>query len=329
MTDSASWGGPEARRLLARSLRGSGIEVGPGESPFPLDYPGASAVSLDRWGADEIRRLFKEVEADRFSEPDVRVDLNTERLSAFADESQDFIIASHVLEHLVEPLGQLADMHRVLASGGTLLLLLPDRRRTFDSTREPTTLQQLVAKFHAKVTELDDAHLEEFLAHVPEDWGPDDPPKNQAERYARHRERSIHVHVWTEDEFAEVITHCIQQLGMRWELVDRLATDDVVSSIEFGMTLRKSTVALPPAIGAAHFRMAWAELGARSERTRADLTTAQQARAELEQTQLELAAATAELAQARRVLANHERLLGPLRRTGAGTLMRGVRRVKR
>jgi SAM-dependent methyltransferase len=319
---TAAWSSAEGRRVLSRSLRGSGIEVGPGESPFPLDYPGASAVSLDRWGADEIRGLFKEIDAERFAEPDVRVDLNVDRLSAFADGSQDFIVASHVLEHLVEPIGQLEDMHRVLAPGGTLLLLLPDRRRTFDRTREPTTLQHLITEYDAKVTVLDDAHLEEFVAHVPEDWGADDPPKDQAERFERHRQRSIHVHVWTEDEFAEVIAHCIERLGMQWELLDRLGTDEVEGSIEFGLTLRKSTVALDPATGAAHFRMAWAELGARSARWAEDRGIA----AQLEGVRAELADVSAELAQAKRVLANHERVLGPLRRTGAGALVRRIRR---
>ncbi len=180
----------DAHQLLARTLLGSGLEVGPGESPFPLTSGAARVTYLDRWGVRDIRRLFAEIDRERFSDPDLQVDLNVDRLSALADESQDFVIASHVLEHLVEPLGQLQDIYRVLKPGGTLLLLLPDRRRTFDRTRPPTSLAHLIDEHQRQVTVLDDEHLREFVTHVPEDWRPDPPPRDDQERFERRSGRS-------------------------------------------------------------------------------------------------------------------------------------------
>jgi hypothetical protein len=156
-----------------------------------------------------------------------------------------------------------------LKPGGVLLLFLPDRRRTFDRDREPTSLAHLVDEFERGVTELDDAHLAEFIRSVPEDWGDGPPPKDDAERYARHRQRSIHVHCWTEDEFADVVAFTIEQQGMRWELVERLAVDDVENGIEFGLVLRKASVQVDPALAASRFRQTWTVLSTRTADARA------------------------------------------------------------
>ncbi|MBV9252050.1 MAG: methyltransferase domain-containing protein [Acetobacteraceae bacterium] len=58
-------------------------------------------------------------------------------------ESQDFIIANHVLEHVEDPLKALRSVSRVLRGNGIAYLALPDKRYTFDKERETTTLQHL------------------------------------------------------------------------------------------------------------------------------------------------------------------------------------------
>jgi hypothetical protein len=83
------------RVLLGRFLVGSGLEIGPGESPFPLAFGGAVAVSCDQWSADQNRTLFPEVDGTRFGDADLQFDLNVDRLSRFGDGTQDFVIASH------------------------------------------------------------------------------------------------------------------------------------------------------------------------------------------------------------------------------------------
>ena len=123
--------------LLARYLVGDGVELGPGHSPFPIPYSGTNVRYVDRWVPDTNRELFPELGEAAFPMPDIIADLDTDRLSALDDESQDFVIASHVLEHLANPLAMLGEIHRVLRSGGIALVLLPDRRRTFDQRSAP------------------------------------------------------------------------------------------------------------------------------------------------------------------------------------------------
>ena len=59
------------------------------------------------------------------------------------------MLASHVLEHVANPLRLLDEVHRVLRPDGLLLLLLPDRHTTFDRTRAPTSLEHLMDDYEA------------------------------------------------------------------------------------------------------------------------------------------------------------------------------------
>jgi SAM-dependent methyltransferase len=190
---------------------------------------------VDRWRPEENTGLFPELEDVAFGMPDFVADLNTDRLKAVGDSSQDFVICSHVLEHLAEPIGLLDDMHRVLRRGGVLLILLPDRHRTFDRNRERTTVAHLVAEYEAGVTEVDDDHITDFLEGLPEEY--------ESERrrfsYDVHRMRSIHVHCWDDQEFMDVLLYGVEHLGWRWEFVDGMVSDDQgEDGIEFGFVLR-------------------------------------------------------------------------------------------
>ena len=225
------------RRLLARHLVGCGVELGPGHAPFSVLKPGTTVRYIDRWQPRDNRDLFPELGDAHFVKPDIVADLNTERLTALQDGSQDFVICSHVIEHVAEPIGLIADVHRVLRPGGIALILLPDRHRTFDRNRAPTSLGHLVAEFQAGVTEVDPEHLEEFVEQTGGSLG-----STEAERTANialHLNRSIHVHCWDDEEFLPVLLYGIRNLGQRWEFVDgMIAEDDGPVGMEFGFVLR-------------------------------------------------------------------------------------------
>jgi len=260
---------PEARRLLTRFAIGSGIELGPGHHPFKLPFGAADVKYVDRWEPDENRRLFRELGAEGagFPQPDIVANLDTDRLSAVADGSQDFVIASHIIEHVAEPLGQLADIHRVLRGDGAALILLPDRRYTFDRMREPTALPHLIDEHRARITEVSDEHIEDFLRKTGSwnaSWSADD----RRRQFDLHRKRSIHVHCWSQDEFLPVIEYTIREMGMRWQLLDAIFIEDVEEGFEFGFALRKTTADADPAALTAHLRRSWQALRERSRRNR-------------------------------------------------------------
>jgi SAM-dependent methyltransferase len=84
-------------------------------------------------------------------------------LAEISDESYDFILSSHMLEHSANPLRALQAWRRVLKPTGSIVLLLPNKRWTFDHNRPVTSLAHLVDDFVAKTGEEDLTHLAEVL----------------------------------------------------------------------------------------------------------------------------------------------------------------------
>jgi SAM-dependent methyltransferase len=247
----------ERRVLLTRFLLGQGVELGPGHHPFPLPFGGATVRYVDRWEPTENRALFPELgEEAPFPEPDVVANLDTDRLTSIPSGSLDFVIASHVLEHLAEPLGQIEEIHRVLRDGGTVLILLPDRHHTFDLHRQPTSLDHLIVEYRQRVTTVDDEHIEEFMRNT-DAWSPDWSESERQDAMETHRRRSIHVHCWSESEFLPVLEHTMTAMGMRWELLDTLFVEEVPGSLEFGVVLRKTTLEVPREALVDHLRASW------------------------------------------------------------------------
>jgi len=56
----------------------------------------------------------------------------------------DYVMASHVLEHVPDLVGWLRDLSEVLRPGGTIRLALPDYRFCFDFIREPSRLSDVL-----------------------------------------------------------------------------------------------------------------------------------------------------------------------------------------
>jgi SAM-dependent methyltransferase len=90
--------------------------------------------------------------------------LEATNLRLLRDGSYDFVISSHCLEHLANPLKALREWRRIVRPGGYLILVLPQHSRTFDHARPVTTLAHLRDDFARATPEDDQTHLEEILA---------------------------------------------------------------------------------------------------------------------------------------------------------------------
>jgi SAM-dependent methyltransferase len=251
------------RGSLTRHLIGSGLELGPGHCPLPLPLPGVTVRYVDRWHPDENRTLFPELASEQgFPVPDIVANFDVDRLSAIPDSSEDFVICSHVLEHLAEPIGFLDEIHRVLRPGGVVLILLPDRRRTWDRDREPTSLDHLVTEFRSNVTEVDDDHILDFLRgtakYLTDGYGLVESESPDPSYLDQHRRRSVHVHCWDNDEFLQVILFAIEQLNHQWDFVDGLLTEELgPENIEFGLVLRRTNANMDRVLLRRRFEDIW------------------------------------------------------------------------
>jgi SAM-dependent methyltransferase len=62
----------------------------------------------------------------------------------FKDNTVDFVINSHVLEHFWDPIKTLKEWLRVVKPNGYVFLIIPHKERTFDKDRTRTPLQELI-----------------------------------------------------------------------------------------------------------------------------------------------------------------------------------------
>jgi SAM-dependent methyltransferase len=84
-------------------------------------------------------------------------------LQGIPEEYYDFLISSHCLEHLANPMKALKRWLAVVKPDGYLLLVVPHKEGTFDHNRPTTTLQHLTNDYHNNTQETDLTHLEEIL----------------------------------------------------------------------------------------------------------------------------------------------------------------------
>lgn len=125
------------------------------------------------------------------------------------DESQDFVISSHVLEHFPDPIKALEEWYRVVRKGGYIYMIVPHKDRTFDRDRPRTTLAELVAR-HETGEGLPRASLDDQKPH----------------------DVDSHFSVWVTEDVVELVKH----LG--WDVVAVQDVDDKVGN-GFTVVVRK------------------------------------------------------------------------------------------
>lgn len=119
-------------------------------------------------------------------------------LYGIADAAYDVVLASHVIEHLADPLGALAAWSRVTRDGGHLVLVVPHREGTFDHRRPLTTLEHLREDRVRGVGEDDLTHLDEILRlhDLARDPGVDSRGAFEERARDNARQRTLHHHVF-------------------------------------------------------------------------------------------------------------------------------------
>jgi len=85
-------------------------------------------------------------------------------LQKIPGNAYDFALSSHSLEHVANPIKALKEWSRLLKKDGKLIVVLPDKRYTFDHKRDYTTYEHLIEDYFNNTTEHDTIHFEEILA---------------------------------------------------------------------------------------------------------------------------------------------------------------------
>ncbi len=126
-----------------------GLEIGALHNPrLPVDHP--NSHFLDHATADELRAKYAEdppmaahldeiVDVDYVWHPGMRL------RDAVGDGAPfDFVLASHLIEHIPNPIGWFEQVAEILRPGGIASLVVPDKRFCFDARRDVTVAAQWV-----------------------------------------------------------------------------------------------------------------------------------------------------------------------------------------
>lgn len=122
-------------------------------------------------------------------------------LSCIEDQTYDFCISSHVLEHLSNPLKAIFEMKRVIKAGGHIIIIAPHKDITFDHNRKITSVQHMIDDFKNNVQEGDLSHLDmnEIIDNY--DYSMDSGISTKEEFIERcgnnRTNRALHQHVFT------------------------------------------------------------------------------------------------------------------------------------
>jgi SAM-dependent methyltransferase len=218
-------------RLLIGIDRGArGLELGPLNRPI-LSKSDYDVRYVDHASTEDLRQKYgggTDASVDIAGFETVDVVWSGGSLAAVAGRGYSYCLASHVIEHVPDPIGWLDEICAVLRPGGRINLAVPEQTRTFDYRRALTTPAAMLEAHHRKLQKPSFGQIFDHIAGVAPLAGPvPDPVPRVIEAYrvaqqaeARGDYMDVHCHVWTHDSFIQCWS-AIDALGLLPLRIDR------------------------------------------------------------------------------------------------------------
>tara|TARA_Y100000294_G_scaffold147405_1_gene143264 strand:- start:98 stop:1036 length:939 start_codon:yes stop_codon:yes gene_type:complete len=131
-------------------------------------------------------------------------------LSSFADGSFDFIINSHILEHLTNPLKALMGWKRIVKTGGFIYFVVPNMEFTNDNHRSLTTMEHLIKDYENNTDLHDTTHMREVFSNRKNPW-------YCMERFQPLQSPYLHQHTWNMKSLLELLGYLKFEIVDAWE----------------------------------------------------------------------------------------------------------------
>lgn len=197
-------------RTAHKLCKGKGLEIGALHRPFDLD---AHVIYLDYDKTASLRNSYKK-------DPRVgeirQVQLVWKGVSyPFLDDNAfDFVINSHVLEHVANPGRVIEEWLRVVRPGGVLYMVVPDKNHTFDKPRALTSIAHLMEDFDTRLDKIPLEHYEDYIRN--REGGPTQ-GVDELIQTSFQKQTSIHVHTFTADSLRMFLDALKPRLGFALE----------------------------------------------------------------------------------------------------------------
>jgi 2-polyprenyl-3-methyl-5-hydroxy-6-metoxy-1,4-benzoquinol methylase len=204
------------RKKGYKLLSGSGLEIGALHEP--ADLPDSCHVTYaDVISKSDAILKFPEIDHEKLVDVDHICNIDNDSLKIFKNNTFDFVIFSHVIEHLANPINAIESLFRITKIDGMVVIAAPDKRYTFDKDRELTPFSHLKEEYNQQVKEVSDEHYLDFLHAVhPDVMKAGTEAADKALKSVR--ERREHAHVWSTDSFKAFLLSSFQYLNIRAQL---------------------------------------------------------------------------------------------------------------
>ncbi len=253
----------EQRRQLALKLidlKKAGLELGPLFSPLVLKTDGQISY-VDHMSTEDLKTNygFESATLDSLVEVDYVLGGNS-LVDTLAGKKFDYVVASHVVEHLPDMVRWFKDIAAVLKPGGLLSLVVPDKRFTFDITRNVSRPADILGAYFDKRTKTSSVTMYDYISEVRaevvahEVWQkPAADYSKKPRMYTREEARQTtlknlapkeyvdcHCNVFTPYSFVDILKTLIEFGLFDFEIVSFDSTPE--NLLEFYVTMRKSNV---------------------------------------------------------------------------------------
>lgn len=192
---------------------GKGLELGPLYRPIlgKRDYRVFYVDHASRAGLIEkysLSEALSAVPAEDLADVDF---VWNDRLRAVAGSGYAYCLASHVIEHVADPIGWMGEIAEVLTPGGRLNLAIPEKTLTFDRHRSPSTPAAMLEAHERKLRRPSFGQIFDHVSGVAL-IGQPELDKLVAARNAYDVASAaeltgdyldVHCHVWTHESFLE------------------------------------------------------------------------------------------------------------------------------
>ncbi|GGE39289.1 hypothetical protein GCM10011391_17580 [Pullulanibacillus camelliae] len=145
-----------------------GVEIGPLMRPIVTKEEGR-VFYVDHTTTDELMKKYADdpnVDVSMIETVDFVWGEKTLREAIPSHYQFDYVIASHVIEHVPDVIGWLNEMDDILKVGGKVCLAIPDKRYTFDYARRLTTAAEWIDAYLHQIRRPSPRQIFDFYAHA-------------------------------------------------------------------------------------------------------------------------------------------------------------------
>lgn len=130
-------------------------------------------------------------------------------MDCLGDASYDFVMSSGNLEHIANPIKALKESVRVCRTGGVVVVLVPNKRYTFDHRRKYTSFEHMLEDYENNTPETDLTHLPEILElhDLSMDTGARDIENFRRRSLDNYNNRCLHQHVFCEESLKKMFAY--------------------------------------------------------------------------------------------------------------------------